>query len=488
MTVLPIVIWTASVILRISGDAGFEALPARLDSALAAGAHSVRVELDAGLYQYDECFMSLEGYRDKDLSLTISGKDSWLVAKSAGNGYSSRTGYVDLAEREPVDVRNSVRRAGSWPVPVLFRKGVYKIRCKEPDRKPEEVADWTVILSQWFKGAVYPVLEIKRGWLYFRKDVDYGVGMWTELRFGRCLPRYVLCLPPQRQDLHSCDVSNFLTVKDCHIGELRMEGLNFLGNGEGTGLIVLKEVKPERIEISDCSFLGLRSDAIVAAQTDGLSVRDCLFRDNYLSSVRILDGSGNAVISGNRFLNNGIGMTNAPVVACRGVDYRVAGNYFEDFSYVAIGLGIHYTMKDVYGTCGVAEDNEICMSDRFRAGVPRALIDGGAIYVYSNQARTVVRNNYVHDISGPHGNRGIFADDGPVNVTISGNRVERIHNGYCIDLRRCLRTGWKKNSQVSRANVGNRIVDNTYDGRVRLFVRRNDPSSEMRNNVKISVK
>ena len=139
-------------------------------------------------------------------------------------------------------------------------------------------------------------------------------------------------------------------------------------------------------------------------------------------------------------------------------------------------------------TSGVIEKNEICMSESFRQPPMRSLIDGGAIYVWTQNKDLLVRENYIHDIAGPHGNRGIFADDGPVNVTISGNRVERIHNGYCIDLRRCLRTGWKKKSQIPRANVGNRIVDNTYDGRVRLFIRRKDPSSEMHDNIRITSK
>ena len=486
MTLLSFVLWTASAFLHVDGEADFAALPERLDSVLATGERSVCVELEPGLYKYDECFLSLEGL--EDLSLTITGEDAWLVAERSGDGYSRGYGYVDLAARVPVDVRNPVKRADFWPIPVLSRRGVYKIKCKEPDRTPEEVEGWTIILSQWFKGAVYPVVEIKNGWLYFRKDVDYGVGMWTELRYGRCLPRYILCTPPKREDLHPCGVSNFLTVKDCDFKELRLEGLRFLGNGEGRGLIVLDDVDSERIDVTECSFLGLRSDAIVATRTDGLNVTGCLFQENYLSSIRVMDGSRDAVISGNRFMDNGIGMTNAAVVRCRGVNYRVSDNYFEDFSYSAISVGLHYTTKDIYGTCGVVENNEICMSERFRSGVPRALIDGGAIYILANQVRTVIRNNYIHDLTGPHGNRGIFADDGPINVTIAGNRVERIHHGYCIDLRRCLRIALKKGTQITKPNMNNHIIDNTYDGGVRLYIRRRDPTSEMRNNVKIPVK
>ena len=90
--------------------------------------------------------------------------------------------------------------------------------------------------------------------------------------------------------------------------------------------------------------------------------------------------------------------------------------------------------------------------------------------------------NLIHDIAGPHGNRGILADDGPVNVEICGNRISHIHNGYCIDLRRCLRVARKPGSQVMKPNMGNKIHDNICDGKMRLYVRRDDPDSYISGN------
>ena len=95
-------------------------------------------------------------------------------------------------------------------------------------------------------------------------------------------------------------------------------------------------------------------------------------------------------------------------------------------------------------------------------------MDTGAIYVYTQNTSLEIRNNFIHDISGPYGNRGIFCDDGTVNTYIHDNRVERISNSYCIDLRRVQSVETRPDSKIRRVNVGNRIEKNQVDGRIRF--------------------
>lgn len=469
--------------LSVSDQAGFDCLPLRLEEELCNG--SIHVLIRPGVYYYDERFMELEHLDFPGSSLSISGKGAVLVASTGSGADVLDCGYVDTLALRPVDIRHPVRKAGSWPVPVLFRKDVYRIRCQESDLPPEEALGMKIILSQWFKGAVYPVEKIEGGWLYFRKDKDWGVPMWSELRFGRCLPRYILCPKPERADLYACRTSNFLSVRHSRLASVKLTDLSFLGNGVGDGLINLEGAEADSVVISDCRFTGIRSDCIVAEETDRLRIRDCTFLGNYLSCIRIFPGCGETLVRHNRFLDNGLMMSNAPIVHCRGKDYRIAENYFEDFSYSAIGIGIHFTEDDPYGTSGVVEDNEICMSEGFRSGVFRELIDAGAIYVWTRNRNTVIRNNYIHDIDGPHGNRGIFADDGAVNLEIAGNRVFRVSHGYCIDLRKAFWVQRLRKSKIRKVNVGNRIHDNVVDGRMRIFVRKSDPGSYAARNVHI---
>ena len=117
------------------------------------------------------------------------------------------------------------------------------------------------------------------------------------------------------------------------------------------------------------------------------------------------------------------------------------------------------------------------MTESFREPPMRSLIDGGAIYVWTQNKDLLIRDNYIHDIAGPHGNRGIFGDDGVVNLHICDNTVLRVKDSYAIDVRRVHRVGRRKNSAIRRVNVGIVVRGNTYDGRLRLHVRKNDPDS-----------
>lgn len=475
-----------SVLINIRSQSDFDSLQVRLDSVLRAGQpERIEIRFHPGVYFYREGHITLYDVHSPGTEIAFSGENCTLIAEDNGRGHQLDNNYVDLKLCEPVDVWSPVRKAGSWPVPVLFRPNEYKIRCQEPDIPPEQAKDLWVHLTQWFIAPFYPVVEIRNGWLYFRKDREYETGIWAELRYGRCLPRYILCDKPERNDLHACTVSRFLTVSDTRLKGLSMENLRFLGNGEGKSLICFDRFQADSVLVSDCSFSHIRSHAIQVSYTDHVCIKDCLFSGNYQSCIRVMEGSRNANIQKNRFIGNGRMMTNVPLVFCRGVDYRIQDNYFEDFSYSAIGLGIHFTEEDIYGTSGIVERNEICQSEQFRSGVFRSLVDAGAIYIGTNNTRTVVRNNYIHDIDGPHYNRGIFADDGPKNVTIEGNTVLRIYNGYCIDLRKCLRVSHLRDTKVPDPNTGNRISGNIYDGRVRMYIRKDDPTSYVGGNRKV---
>lgn len=485
MSLLALFLSFLGPVVSVTDQASFDCLQERMDSVLRTSAEEVSVTFTPGVYYFREGHLRLCGLDRPDVTVHLSGSGAVLVAGDDGGGYDLETGYVDTEALEAVDVRNPVRKARSWPVPVVGKKGLYKIRCREPDCPPEAAKGMQIILSQWFKGAVYPVEKIHRGWLYFRRERDYGVGMWTELRFGRCLPRYILCKPPRFEGLHPCRFSNFLTVQDCAFRSFRMDGFHFLGNREGNSLFLLDGLEAASVRMSGCRFTGLHSDGIVVKDTDGVEIRDCLFQGDYLSCIRIEGSSRKADVNHNRFIANGLKMTNAPLVQSMGVDCRIGDNYFEDFSYSAIGVGLHYTIDDRYGTSTLVENNEICMSEAFRSGVFLELVDGGAIYIWTQNQGTVVRGNYIHDLAGPHGNRGILADDGTVHVEISGNRIFRIQGGHCIDLRKCFRIQHRKASKVCRANVGNRIFDNLMDGRMRVFVRRRDPESYIGGNRRV---
>ncbi|MBR1490500.1 MAG: right-handed parallel beta-helix repeat-containing protein [Bacteroidales bacterium] len=474
-----------SVILSIKGQEDFDRLDERIDSVLAAGEREVDVQFASGFYFFREGHLTLSGIQTPGVSLRLSGDGAYLVGSEDGKGPAFENGFVDLAERKALDVLAPVRKAGFWPVRVPFRKGLYVLRCKgEADVSEADAAGMKIILSQWFVGAVYEVVKISRGWLFFRR-VPYRTRIWSELRFGRCLPRYMLFSPRKAGNAYACASSNFLSVENSRLGSVVLDGLHFLGNGEGDRLIRFSQVEADSIVIRECLFEGLRSRGILVENTDYFSLRDNEFRDGALNQVYVEKTADDVRVEGNRFYRNGLLMTNDPVVNCKGSSFLVRGNYFEDFSYSAIGAGLHYTDSAGLVTSGIIEKNEICMSERYRQAPMRSLIDGGAIYIWTQNKDLVIRENYIHDIAGPHGNRGIFGDDGVVNLKICDNTIFRVQGSYAIDVRKAHRVERRKKSAIRRVNEGIVIRGNTYDGRVRLYARRDDPDSFIGDNVSI---
>lgn len=466
-----------SVILPVTSQQDFDRLGERIDSVLAAGERDVDVRMAPGTYFYRDGHLSLSDLQAPDAVIRLTGDGAVLVGAEDDGTYRFEKGYVDLSARCHVDVRQSVRRAKGWPVKCLFRRGVYKIRCDEVDLSREQAEEVKVILSQWYVGAVYPVVEIRNGFLYFRRDPAYRSGMWSEFRFGRCLPRYILCTPPRRQDLHACAASGFLSMDNCRVASVLMQGLSFLGNGEGRPLLSFRGVEADSITVRGCRFEGIRSQVAAVEKTRHFYLEDNRFYQCYLGAVSFAPDTEDVIISDNQFVDNGLRMTNVPIVDCKGRSFRVSRNYFEDYAHSAIGVGVHFMDSVGLVTSGVVEENEICMSERFRSQVPRELIDGGAIYIWTQNQEVSIRSNFIHDLDGPHGNKGIFADDGTVGVEITGNLLLSIHGGRCIDLRKAHRVERKRFSWIRRVNVRNRMEGNVLDGRCRFYARKGDPDS-----------
>ncbi len=459
----------------------FHSLPSALDDAMKAAPDVIEVRLSPGIYYYGEDFIHWDGVRLDNTAVRIVGDGAILIASdNEGDGYRLENGYVDLDSLCPVDSRTEMRQAFLWPLPVPFRKGVFRIRCREDIPVPEEdIDDYTLLLTQWYIGALYPVEKITRRHIYFRREEKYHTGIWSELRYGRCLPRYMLCGPPKEdgRNLYACQATRFLTIENTVLKSFHLTGVHFLGNGDGDWMIRLKKFRTEGIEVDHCRFEGIKSGCIYVGGSDHFRMHDSEMHQCYRWGVYVWTDSHDCLIENNRFIDNGLRISFNPVVDCKADGFIIRNNYFEDFSYSAIGLGNHYTEPDTTGTRGVVEGNEICMSESFRNCVFRQLIDSGAIYVWTRNNSLTIRNNYIHDIDGPHGNRGILCDDGAVNVHIYGNKILRIGSGYCIDLRRRTRIERKKVTYVKKANIGNVMYENIIDGRVRYYVRKDDPTS-----------
>ena len=472
-----------AAILPVTSQRDFDRLNERIDSVITVGERQVEVCFEPGTYFFKEEHLTFTGIEAKDVDLRLTGNGATLIgSRDAESSPAFENGFVDLERLSVHDALAPVRKAGLWPIRVPFHKGLYVVRAKgEADVSEADAAGMKIILSHWFVGAVYDVVKIHRGWIYFRR-VPYRTRIWSELRFGRCLPRYMLFAPMKAASAYACAASNFLSVDDSRFGSVVLDSLRFLGNGDGGRLLRFSGMDADSLVIRRCTFEGIRSRGILVEGTDHFRLRDNAFLEGALNQVYVDKTASDAKILGNRFIRNGLLMTNDPVVDCKGSEFLVRNNYFEDFSYSAIGAGLHFTDTSGLVTSGVIENNEICMSEAFRQPPIRSLIDGGAIYVWTQNKYLVVRENYIHDIAGPHGNRGIFGDDGVVNLHVIDNTVLGIRGSYAIDVRRVHRVGYLRNSAIRKVNVGIVIKGNRYDGRIRVHARKNDPGSHIGGN------
>ena len=476
-----------SEVIPVRTQEEFDAFPEKLVNALSQ-ADSIRVEFGPGTFFFADGHLDLQGLDCAGADVVLSGNGTRLVAadRDGEEPFSPGDGWVDLARDVDVSRMGPVRTARFYPVPSLLHPGRFRLRCKEPDLSEEDAADVYIVVTQWFQGALYKVVKISRGVARLERVGEHSTAWYTEFRFGRCLPRYRMINHPAdrlAKTPHRCQESLFCRLDGSRFGTFRIEGIRFIGNRAGEPLIQFRNLQTDSTIVSGCSFEGIRSTVLAGEATDHVRFRDNVVTRCYRGGLSTDPASADVRVEGNTFRDMGLALTNAPAVLCKGPEYRIAGNLFEDFAYSAVGVGTHFKETEDPVASGVVEDNEIYMTEAFRRKPMRMLIDSGAIYIWTQNAGTVIRHNYIHDIHGHHGNRGIFGDDGVLGVRIEDNLVLDVHPSWCIDLRKRYKVQRMAGSKVEKANVANRVTGNIVNGRCRLYVRKDDPESYIGENL-----
>ena len=93
------------------------------------------------------------------------------------------------------------------------------------------------------------------------------------------------------------------------------------------------------------------------------------------------------------------------------------------------------------------------------------MMDGGAIYLFTQNEQAIVRYNSIRNYTGMYGNTGIYLDDGAYNVIVYGNVVLNIENDRNIYSRReAIERNPNVTKTVTTSNSGNLIMYNIVDG------------------------
>ena len=290
----------------------------------------------------------------------------------------------------------------------------------------------------------------------------------------------------EKDTLHFCRNATCFSMSDSSLDSLIISGFQFVGNHAAAPLMDFSEISAGAVVIENCRFHGMKGEVLSFRNVDNIRVSDNSFLKCWRSCIRIIGPCSRPIVQNNDIRETGIGYSNYAAINCEGKDFLISGNRIVDFCYIGIGVGNHYADPASQAASGLVCRNEVYQSEDFRRNRHMMLTDSGAIYVWTRNEGVSIAGNFVHDIGGPHGNRGIFGDDGVVNVSVVGNLVLNIENSRCIDIRRCLAVSRRPGSHVEVSNVGNRMEKNVVDGPVRFFVRHGDAGSYKGENTRIN--
>ena len=459
------------VTLTIASQADFDRLPSLLSQAL-KGEEDIEVVFEPGAYYYQEKHLEINGVRRPGLRLSFH-CDGVVFLPVAGPEKGWSDAFSNPVTHAPLEVFTPLKQVLRRPEIRNAGTGLCRVRADEGYVSERNANDMYLVLTQWYQSRVYKVVKIERGYIYFQADKVTSDGSPeydpdSDYRYGRVLPRYVLVKPSSAPaEAYRGTASRFLTVLDCSLKSFTLTGARFVGNGGKDCLIQFYKVVSDGIELSGCSFEHIHGNTVQVQYTGHFSFRENRLTGLWKTGLIIDYFSPGAVVTGNRFDDTGLLMAQDFCIIARGSDFRITDNVFRNFTYGAIGIGTHWREPIPASSSGIVERNELYCTDSFN----RYLMDSGAIYTWTSNRDVTIRYNYIHDIGGYRDNRGIFCDDGTVNVKILDNRILRIKNSWCIDLRRVASVERDSRSYVKKTNVGNQLSGNDVDGRIR-FVNR----------------
>jgi len=476
----------APFLIRVGRQSDFDRMGQRIVQAVSAGESDIVVDIDPGLYYYHEDHLAFKNVHWDSVSICLRGHNAILVGVGKDGLYSGtdfKMGVCYLDDTLGVNrLVTPMKRAQERIRPVSPASGLYCLETGIRQLNLREGMNVHVQLSQWFTSRIYPVERIEKGKVYFTDSQrsPYGSPYHpdADYYYAKQMPRYRFFNAPsvRAAGLHACEASRFLLLSGSSVKSFIIEGMVFRGNSaKKESLLDFYYCPSGEYHVRNCRFEGLMNYAAYATGTDSLFFEGNTAVGCKGSVVQADIRSKHARIRHNCFHDNGWGLEQSFNIICRGEDFHVSDNLLQDFGYSAIGIGCHYLEPADNIVSGVVEDNEIYLTPKgYRKASLEGLMDSGAIYLWTRQTDVTIRNNSIHDITGPGDNRGILCDDGTVHTHLLGNHITHIANSYTIDLRRVSFVETEQGSVVKRTNICNELSDNYVDGPLRFECRGGD--------------
>lgn len=434
-------------VIQIVTQKDLEKLTTKLKKAIKKGYKNIEVNIASGVYCYDKVPVSLYKIDASDVSISLKGNNTILVAGGkdylSGNLIASPTrNHIYLDEkRKLIDLYGEVIQANGSVEVVDQEEKLCQIAVGRPC---EFTSGMRMQLSEWYKSPIYKVTEVRDGFIYFiAHDLKYDkqkkcYNVQYDNAIASLNPRYRFVEIAKAQaytgKIHECTISQFVKLHHVKLKSFSVSGIEFCGSAKGDeAFFAFQDVAAEQIDIADCQFEYMRSRVVSLKKTNHFVFQNNTVSNCYAGALYSDVDCNETIVKGNRFYRAEKGWTNSSCVVCYGEDFLIADNTFEDIAYSSIRTGYYYKLGDKLVSKGMIENNEIYLSDEYYNHPEKySLIDGGAIYISTLCNQVIVRYNYIHNYRGVKSNRAIYCDDGAMNVKIYGNVISGITNAHSI--------------------------------------------------------
>ena len=463
---------TSAVTIKINTQQEFDRLNAYIADAINKGEKDIVVDIEARYLTFSDNQISLTNIKRNDVSISIHGKGVQIMSNGHSVKNVSNPSYMYLKDGKYYNPWTEFRQLQDTIT--IFDKPSHLCSIATPvkNKKNKHPQNKHINYTCWYTSRVSPITNIGKkqimfdggDWAVPQKGNFFNVNM--DYSYAKVYPRYRLFGTKKiRGKIYECTASSLLKLAFCHFKSFNLDGINVTGSSSNGPLILIDCSKADSITISNNTFFCIGGSILKDRKSTNV-----FFTYNKVDTfigygVDSEVGSTGTKVTNNTFSNCTLGMEIGFAIKMRGDGFIVSNNSISDFCYGGIGTGIWAKTPTECKCRGIISDNEIFYTDAFLSDIMQnTLMDTGAIYTWTRCDGITISKNYIHDISGIKDNRGIFLDDGTMHVTVSDNRIERIHNSYDIDLR------WSETykEEVPDHNRGNRMFNNQTTGKVRF--------------------
>ena len=491
----------ARTTIVVSSQTEFDGLQEQLINTIKSGEKVIYVKLLPGTYIAKEKHITLKDIDAADTKIRFVGHGATLIPEGReyhdGDNYQGTfsVGNSWMSGNKDVETWSYVKYADSLIEVLDAEEKHCRLKCNNAFPSDIDFNNAYILITHWYQSSTYKIEKIEGQYIYFTandlKESSYGgFNVNDDYNYGNKIIRYKLCnietgedyfritdgkvhLPNGVTSVWEGKTYNYLTFQNCKFAIVEVNGIQFHGNAfaESHPAISIRNTACKKIRIHKCGFYGMRGSIITVSASPNVKIDNNQFADSYYYGIWSNNGSANTVVEKNSFKSMGKRMHNTKCVGCLGTNYRVSDNVFLDFGYCGIRTGVWYKSDMKQPCTGVIENNDLSYSQDYLDHIENyGIMDGGAIYLATKNAGSIVRNNYIHGFSGIKHNRGVFCDDGASNIEIYGNVITDIANSMCIDSRRVtfVERSNTPESGIDRANINIVIRDNTVDGSIRF--------------------